>query len=137
MLRLKELYSNVSRDKDRLADENRQLRGVLALHLMALPARADPDDAASNPSGGRASATTSPLAPGSQATLSPSRSTAASVTSSAHPASLQPMTGAQMRSAAAHASKGKGVDFEQAGIDFVLAHDGSASTRAYLSPPPQ
>lgn len=46
------------------------------------------------------------------------------------------MTGDQMRSAV-HVSNGKGVDFEQAGIDFVLAYDNSASSRAYLSPPPQ
>ncbi|GJN72892.1 hypothetical protein PLICBS_006968 [Purpureocillium lilacinum] len=137
VLRLKELYSNVSQDKERLAEENRQLRGILAHNGIPFPRGGGPhDDSSSNPSGGhQSSAGGSPYAPGSHAAFSPSQSTAPSVTSSGHPGNMHHMTGDQMRSAV-HVSNGKGVDFEQAGIDFVLAYDNSASSRAYLSPPP-
>ncbi|KAJ6445582.1 BZIP-type transcription factor [Purpureocillium lavendulum] len=126
VLRLKELYSNVSQDKDRLAEENRQLRDILAHNGLPFPRGGGPhDDSASNPSGGHHSSTGSPYAPGSHAAFSPSQSTAPSVTSSGHPANMHHhqhhMTGDQMRSAVGHTSNGKGVDFEQAGIDFVLA----------------
>ncbi|KAL3961663.1 hypothetical protein ACCO45_003186 [Purpureocillium lilacinum] len=122
VLRLKELYSNVSQDKERLAEENRQLRGILAHNGIPFPRGGGPhDDSSSNPSGGhQSSAGGSPYAPGSHAAFSPSQSTAPSVTSSGHPGNMHHMTGDQMRSAV-HVSNGKGVDFEQAGIDFVLA----------------
>lgn len=138
VLRLKELYSSVSQEKDRLADENRRLKDVLAHRGTPFPTRAAHDDASANFSAAHRSTTTSPFAPTSQSTLSPSRSTAPSVaSSSAPPALLRSMTGAQMRDAAGASRAAKGIDFEQAGIDFVLAYDTSASTRAYLSPPPQ
>lgn len=129
MLRLKEIYSNVSQDKDKLADENKQLRDILAQHGIPFARGSGLDDLTSTSPGNS-------FAPGSHSTFSPSQSTAASVTSSGHPSYLQPGTGEQMRRAA-QPQNGKGVDFEQAGIDFVLTYDNSASSRAYLSPPPQ
>ena len=129
MLRLKEIYSNVSQDKDKLADENKQLREILAQHGIPFAARSGLDDRASTSPGNS-------FAPGSQSTFSPSQSTAASVTSSGYASNLHPGTGDQLRRAA-QSPNGKGVDFEQAGIDFVLTYDNSASSRAYLSPPPQ
>ncbi|PNY24054.1 AP-1-like transcription factor [Tolypocladium capitatum] len=121
VLRLKEIYSNVSRHKEKLADENKQLRDILAQHGILFAGGSGLDDLASNPSVGHPLSTSpgNSFAPGSHTTLSPLQSTAASVTSSGHPGNLQPGTGEQMRRAA-QSPNGKGVDFEQAGIDFVL-----------------
>lgn len=54
VLRLKELYSRISQDKEKLAEENRQLRDALAQH--GIPFRGGgQDDVASNPSIGHPS----------------------------------------------------------------------------------
>ena len=54
MLRLKEIYSNISQDKERLAEENRQLKQLLAQNGMsmtgALPGGSILDETTSNPS---------------------------------------------------------------------------------------
>ncbi|PHH87857.1 hypothetical protein CDD83_8310 [Cordyceps sp. RAO-2017] len=123
VMRLKELYSNVCQDKDKLAEENKQLRDVLLQHGVSLRSTGQ-EDVSSNPSFSQPSGTTtSPgnsFATGSHAAFSPSQSTAPSVASSGFPGNLQPVTGDQMRNMA-RPSNAKGVDCEQAGIDFVLA----------------
>ncbi|KJZ79106.1 hypothetical protein HIM_01257 [Hirsutella minnesotensis 3608] len=119
VLRLKELYSSISQDKDRLAEENRQLRDTMAQHGIPF-VRGGQDDLSShasytNPSG------TSPgqsYVTASHTTVSPPPPP--SMALSAFASIVQPMTGDQMRSMA-QSSNSKGVDVEQAGIDFVLA----------------
>lgn len=133
---MKELYSRISQDKEKLAKENRHLRDALAQH--GIPFRGGgQDDVASNPSIGHPSSASpgNSFVPASHTAFSPSQSTAPSVTSSGYASNLQPMTGDHMRSVV-QVSAAKGIDFEQAGIDFVLTYDNSAS-RAYFSPPPQ
>lgn len=117
VLRLKELYSNVSQNKERLVAENKQLKTVLAQHGIPYPRSGDRDDGASpgaagaSPSSGGGPASYSPFSPGSQ-----------SGTSNGYTTSFQSMPNHQMRSAL-QSSSNKGVDFEQAGIDFVLTYD--------------
>ncbi|KAM4059385.1 bZIP transcription factor [Hirsutella rhossiliensis] len=119
VLRLKELYSTISQDKNKLAEENKQLREALAQHGIPYLGGGQ-DDLSSNPSYSHLSGTSpgNSYATASHTTFSPS--TAPSVVSSGYASTLQPMTGDQMRGMA-HSSNGKGVDIDQAGIDFVLA----------------
>ncbi|KAF4509761.1 hypothetical protein G6O67_003901 [Ophiocordyceps sinensis] len=119
VLRLKELYSTISQDKDKLADENKQLRDSLAQHGIPYSSGGQ-DDLASNPSYSHPSGTSpgNSYATASHTTFSPS--TAPSVVPSTYTSTLQPVMGDQLRGMA-HSSNGKGVDIDQAGIDFVLA----------------
>ncbi|KAK2593591.1 hypothetical protein QQS21_008720 [Conoideocrella luteorostrata] len=131
VLRLKELYSNASQSKEQLSAENKHLKTLLAQHGIQFRPSGDRDDGASPGAGG-----TSPrdnAGPDSYTSFSPGSQ---SVASAGHSTNLQPMSGQQMRNVAQQ-SASKGVDFEQAGIDFVLTYDNSASSRVYLSPPPQ
>ncbi|CAK7227688.1 hypothetical protein SEUCBS140593_006660 [Sporothrix eucalyptigena] len=131
VLRLKEIYSNIAQDKDRLADENRQLKQMLANNGAALPPGMQGvgssllDDTASNPSVGYpASATGSyGAAPSSHtsAFTPPPVGTANSQRglTSPHGAGQQQPHGL----ATGHLHdprKNTGIDYEQAGIDFVL-----------------
>ncbi|POR36500.1 AP-1-like transcription factor [Tolypocladium paradoxum] len=129
VLRLKEIYSNVSQDKEKLFEENKKLRDMLAQHGIPFARGSGQDDLASNPSVVHPSSTSpgNSFAPGSHTTFSRSQSTAASVTSSGHPSNFQPGTGDQMRRAP-QSPNGKGVDLEQAGIDFVLTEGGCCVT---------
>lgn len=139
MLRLKEKYSNVSQDKDKLADENRLLRETLAQNGLPLPANVRFDDSGSSPSvADPSSVSGSSYAAGRQTAFTPpltSLSTAPSVSSSHKPSYHQPMSGNQYGSTMQQSSSSR-PDLEQAGIDFVLTYD-NPSSKAYLSPPPQ
>lgn len=146
VLRLKEIYSNVSQDKTQLADENRLLRDMLTqngLSLAGLSLRDEPTSIpdityrqASNPasdsfqfqeSGGSSSAFSPGLASQSSG---PSQSSTAR-----HQA---PVGGEQLHQLTQQALQQKGIDYEQAGIDFVLTYDDpQSSSGAYLSPPHQ
>lgn len=129
VLRLKELYSTVCLEKEKLIAANKQLRDALAQHGVQFMTAAGPEDLSSM---GNASATSpgTSLAAGSLTSFSPSQSSPGFVSS------MQPMAANQMRAAMAP-PHGKGVDGEQAGIDFVLAYGSSEPSRAYLSPPPR
>ncbi|KID74723.1 bZIP-type transcription factor, partial [Metarhizium brunneum ARSEF 3297] len=130
VLRLKELYSNVSQSKEKLLAENRHLKTIMAQHGIQFPRSADRDDGGSPGAAGASPGNSG--APGSYASFSPGSQSGAST---GHSTNFQPMTGQQMRGVVQQ-SANKGVDFEQAGIDFVLTYDNPASSRAYLSPPP-
>lgn len=137
VLRLKELYSNISQDKEICARENRLLKEMLAQHGIRYSRGHGQDDAASLPSLGHPSSTTSPgdgFAPTSYTAFSPEQSATPSVASTGRPGYLPPTVGDRTRSAVQ--VNGEAGDLEQAGIDFVLTYDNSASSRAYLSPPP-
>ncbi|RCI11437.1 hypothetical protein L249_7337 [Ophiocordyceps polyrhachis-furcata BCC 54312] len=131
VLRLKELYGNVSLEKEKLVEANRQLRDALAQHGIQFIPSAGQENLSSNLSMGNASGTSpgTSFAAGSFTSFSPSQS------SPGFTSNMHPMTADQMR-ATTQPTKGNGVDCEQAGIDFVLAYGSSASSRAYLSPPP-
>ncbi|PHH73825.1 hypothetical protein CDD80_3538 [Ophiocordyceps camponoti-rufipedis] len=113
VLRLKELYSTVCLEKEKLVATNQQLRDALAQQGVQFMTAAGPDDLSSvgNTSG------TSPgtsLAPPSLTSFSPSQSSPGFVNNMPH------MAADQLR-APMPSPHGKGVDGEQAGIDFVLA----------------
>lgn len=108
VLRLKEVFSNVSLDRERLADENKRLRDLLTqagLHY------GSPYAAGSSTSQG----------PGSSTPLT-SRSTAPSVSSPIQlPLAVnQGNTSGQQQHDTHHTLNRGGADMEQAGIDFVL-----------------
>lgn len=122
-------------DKDKLAEENKQFKQALA--QQGIPYMAGgPDDLFSDPSLSNVSGTSPGNSNVATSYTAFSPSTAPSVMSSGLASTIQPMTEDPMRGMAL-SSAGKGVDVEQAGIDFVLAYERSASSRAYPSPPPR
>lgn len=147
VLRLKEIFSNVSQDKDKMAEENRQLKQILAQN--GIPLSHYGDDMVSNPSAGyTSSASVSGHSYGQNAYTPPMTSTTApSVSPSSHgpshshshgpPPPLPQMAGGQQMQNMQAQNNARGVDFEQAGIDFVLTYDNHHPSKAYLSPPPQ
>jgi len=124
VIRLKEVFSTISLDKQKLYDENKQLKEVLAQRGIQLPKLSGVDDSGISATQAMSvSASGNSFAAGSQSGFSPadmSQSTGMSMS----PENRQP------------SPTGNGVDLEQAGIDFVLTYENSSS-KAYLSPPPQ
>lgn len=124
VIRLKEVFSTISLDKQKLFDENKQLREVLLQRGIQLPKPSSVDDSGISAAQAMSvSASGNSFAHGSQGGFSPagmSQSTGMSMS----PENRQP------------SPAGNGVDLEQAGIDFVLTYENSSS-KAYLSPPPQ
>lgn len=152
VLRLKEIYSNISTDKERLSDENRQLKMMLAANGIpwssVTSGGAGPaDDLISNPSIGYTSSASVAGGGGGFTPSMVSHSTAPSTAGGAssrgqhmHGQSPPPSHGyhASPSSAAPppqQQQRTPAIDYEQAGIDFVLTYDDPS--RAYLSPPHQ
>ncbi|KAI1266769.1 hypothetical protein F5Y18DRAFT_425317 [Xylariaceae sp. FL1019] len=130
VLRLKEVFSNVSQDKDKLAEENRQLRSLLHQNGISSSVVGTMDDVISNPSMGYTSSgsISGSYAPGSSSAFTPPM-TSISVPSVA--GSAQMMMGQQ------HPVQSC-VDYDQAGIDFVLTYELPHvvdPSKAYMSPP--
>lgn len=121
VLRLKEVFSTISQDKQKLVDENKQLKEVLVQRGIQLP-RVD-DSASSAAQAMSVSASGISYAPGSSSGFSP--------VATSHTTSMSMSPDNRQQSPA-----GSGADLEQAGIDFVLTYENSSS-KAYLSPPPQ
>ncbi|KAI1098016.1 eukaryotic translation initiation factor 3 subunit 7-domain-containing protein [Jackrogersella minutella] len=122
VLRLKEIYSNVSQDKDKLAEENRQLKTLLQQNGISLgSAGAGIDDVASGLSPGYTSSgsISGSYAPGSSNTAyTPPHSTSISSPNSMSVSSRGPPQGRSV------SQPGQSrVDYEQAGIDFVLTYE--------------
>ncbi|KAI8632286.1 hypothetical protein F5Y19DRAFT_358410 [Xylariaceae sp. FL1651] len=109
VLRLKEVYSNVSQDKDKLAEENRQLRNLLHQNGIQSGAGAM-DDVISNPSMGYTSSgsISGSYAPGSSSAFTPPLTSISTVPS------VQSLGMGQQHPVQSC------VDYDQAGIDFVL-----------------
>ncbi|XXG93987.1 hypothetical protein Hte_000238 [Hypoxylon texense] len=143
VLRLKEIYSNVSQDKDKLAEENRQLKTLLQQNGLSLGSGAGVDDVGNGLSPGYTSSgsISGSYAPGSSNTAyTPpltSMSSPPSMSVSSQGIGGQP----QARSLSQQQQPQPGqshVDYEQAGIDFVLTYDNPDDpSKAYISPPPQ
>ncbi|GAB1311434.1 hypothetical protein MFIFM68171_01644 [Madurella fahalii] len=145
VLRLKEVFSNISQDKERLAEENRQLRTLLNQSGLGAGtvtgASSVLDDTISNPSvgytsnasmaGGYAPASSNTSAftpPPLSANAMSQRGGGISPNSATYPHSHhhnQPHPGPGHQSAGSGAAGGQpvqnpNVDYDQAGIDFVL-----------------
>jgi hypothetical protein len=133
VLRLKENFSNVSRDKDSLAEENRQLKQLLAQHGIPWSGTGGIDELAQNPSIGYTSSgsISGSYAPGSAGYSPPPQ------THSSAPTNFQGTSPPAMNGGRSMASQQiqQGVDYDQAGIDFVLTY--ANPSNAYMSPPPQ
>lgn len=162
VLRLKEIYSNISQDKEKLAEENRQLKtllsgGGMGGGLGTAVGGGMLDDVMSNQSIGYASsasasgsyvpapssntsAFTPPLSATNMAT--PQGRVGASVPSPhggshhhQHQLSGQGQYfGGGSSSAGGHGGRNPNLDYEQAGIDFVLTYDDPS--KAYMSSAP-
>lgn len=127
VLRLKETFSSAARDKENLADENRQLKQLLAQHGIVWQGTGGVDELTRNASASYTSSgsMSGSYAPGSQGFSPPSMPNASSQSQSP-PINSRSMAQQQVQ---------PGVDYDQAGIDFVLTYNDPS--RAYLSPPPQ
>lgn len=142
VMRLKEAYANISQDKAKLADENKQLKGLLLQYGVPFPEHTGPPDNGNGHGDGQhfgGSASGHSHGGGSYGVYSPgatSQSAAPSISSS-NPAPRQHTSGQDLRQMTQQATVTKGVDYDQAGIDFVLTYDNSSSPRPYPSPPPQ
>ncbi|KAK8138460.1 hypothetical protein PG984_001840 [Apiospora sp. TS-2023a] len=148
VLRLKEIYSNVSQDKDKLAEENKQLKGLLNQNGIPMASPGRMDDVISNPSLGytsSASVSGGSYAPGSATTYTPpltSQSIPLSASSQGMP-HFQQQLSQHGRSTSQHPSHQQQqqhgrVDYDQVGVDFVLTYESPVDpSKAYMSPPPQ
>jgi hypothetical protein len=131
VLRLKENFSTVSRDKEAIAEENRQLKQLLAQHGIPWPGVSDlaQHSSAGYTSSGSISGS---YAPGSSG-YSPPPQTTHQFNANGSPTA----DGRGGRSMAQQQTQ-RGVDYDQAGIDFVLTYaNPDHPSKAYMSPPPQ
>ena len=137
VLRLKEIFSNIAQDKQRLADENRQLKAILTQNGLAagsLTGGSVLDDAMSNPSAGYSPSTSMagsyvPASSNTSAFTPPPLSAGSggrggggiSPHSATYPQSGQGNLSAGGGTGGGPANQNPNFDYEQAGIDFVLA----------------
>ena len=154
-MRLREDYATMSQDKERLAVENRQLRELLTQYNIPFPGIQGPtgggngqgDGSHFGGGGGDNSSWGGSRGAMSQSSFSPgatSQTTPPSVSSWGPPQYQRPR-GQDLRYMTQQASASKGIDYDQAGIDFVLTYDttitssssSSNPSRPYPSPPPQ
>lgn len=127
VLRLKAAFTASEQEREKQAEENRHLKELLAAHGIPLQQMAGGSETS--------------YAPGSHSTISMSPGTTATPPGASSPIAgrggQQQLNGQHLQSLTQQASTSKGVDYNQAGIDFVLTYDNTPSSRAYLSPPPQ
>lgn len=135
VLRLKENFSAVSRDKDSLAEENRQLKALLAQHGIPWNGTGGVDELTRNTSAGYPSSgsISGSYVPGSQS-YSPPPQSHSSNSNPYYQSTSPPDIGMNGHSIAQQQVQ-RGVDYDQAGIDFVLTY--ADPSKAYMSPPPQ
>jgi hypothetical protein len=136
VLRLKELYSKASQEKDRVALENQQLKQTLSQYGIPEPATGNGDDFDS-PTGGDGGPGSTASGPGGNNFLAFPGTTPTGASHSTGMTSSPSNAGEYQQHAPTGTEVGSKIgDVEQAGIDFVLTYD-NPSARAYLSPPPQ
>ncbi|KAI0016459.1 hypothetical protein F4780DRAFT_682365 [Xylariomycetidae sp. FL0641] len=118
VLRLKEVFSNVSQDKDKLAEENRQLKSLLQQNGLSSPPPGLLDDVLSTPSMGYTSSgsISGSYAAGSSTAFTPPMASMSSGPSMSNHGLLMHSHGL-----VTHSPSSSVVDYDQAGIDFVLA----------------
>lgn len=126
VLRLKEIYSTVSQDREKLAEENRLLKEALVQSGIELPSLGNldrsggPDGA--NTFGGNTNGPSS-FGTGPSNTFSPggaSQSTAPSTSPGQSQGGYNALSAGQVQDII-QKSSASGLDIEQVGIDFVLA----------------
>lgn len=134
VLRLKENFSMVTRSKDALAEENRQLKQLLAQHGIPWNGSGGVDELALQASAGFTSSgsISGSYAPGSQSYSPPPIDSRTS--SNPQFQTPSPSNGGVNGRSMAQQQVQPGVDYDQAGIDFVLTY--ADPSRAYMSPPP-
>lgn len=127
---MKENFSTVSRDKESLAEENRQLKALLAQHNINWKGQGGVDEYRNASNGYTSSGSISgSYAPGSSSYSPPPHG------NSNFPSGSP--TGGDMNGRGLNQRQVQpGVDYDQAGIDFVLTYANNPS-KAYMSPPPQ
>lgn len=144
MLRLKEIYSNVSQDKRRLADENRSLKAMLQRNgLSPSGATAMTDDNSSSPSVGPYMGSNSSASVNGSGSCGLASTSTQNTSYTPPPGSVMGMTtamqaisppgglspnrhaaGTHQRSPTVRSNEPKrnsAIDYDQAGIDFVLS----------------
>lgn len=131
VLRLKEIYSDVSQDKTQLAEENKLLRDMLSQHSLTfsdLPVRqyesSNPDNAYMHGSSAASDSLQFQDSGASSSGFSPGLASQASGPSLS-PTSGPPVHvgGDQLPHHMQQSFQKDGIDYEQAGIDFVLTYD--------------
>lgn len=144
MLRLKENFSIVTQNKQSLAEENRQLKQLLAQHGIPWTGSGGVDEFTNDQSlGHRSSDSQNGSYAAGSSTFSPPP---LSLSTNSNPNSAHYDTGSPQMSAghgnynadnrSTAQQQAQGVDYDQAGIDFVLTY-GQDFSHAYLSTPPQ
>lgn len=130
MLRLKDNYSRVTRDREALADENRALKLLLAQHGIPWTGTGGVAELTRLGSTGYSSSgsMSGSYAAGSQEYTPPPHNSQGSPEGNLSPHRVN------SRSLAQHQTQ-PAVDYDQAGIDFVLTYNDPS--KAYMSPPPQ
>jgi hypothetical protein len=134
VLRLKDNFSRVTRDKESLADENRQLKLLLAQHGISWQGSggiAELTQFGNTVAYSSSGSLSGSYAPGSQGFSPPPHNPHNSPGNS----SLTPPIGSMNGRSLAQQQTQQGVDYDQAGIDFVLTY--RDPSKAYMSPPPQ
>lgn len=116
VLRLKEIYSSVAQDREKLADENRLLKEALVQNGITVPYRSPHDDSGA----GNGSANHPGSNFGGQSAFSPGQASHSTASPGGQSQGYQGLTGNQLRTATEQSTQ-RGLDVEQAGIDFVLA----------------
>ncbi|CAK7273844.1 hypothetical protein SEPCBS57363_005857 [Sporothrix epigloea] len=126
VLRLKEIYSNIAQDKERLADENRQLKRLISSNGMQCAGNSLPDDTDSIPSAGNPASAAESYSAAPSSHTSVATPLPIGIANGQHAPSFSNGAGQQHlhNLAAGHPSSNHkdfdGLDYEQAGIDFVL-----------------
>jgi hypothetical protein len=136
VLRLKETFSTITRDKDSLAEENRALKQLLAHHGIPWNGTGGVDELRQNPSVGYTSSGSISGSYAPASTYSPPPQTHSSTPNTRYQSASPPDASTAGRSLARQQAQ-QGVDYDQAGIDFVLTYGNESSSKAYMSPPPQ
>jgi len=144
VLRLKEIFSHISQDKERLAEENRQLKALLTQNGLgtSLPGGSVMDDSMSNPSIGYSPSASmaGSYVPTSSNTTAFTPPPLSSASSGGRGGGISPNTATHPQGHHQHQNSGPGsvsvgvtagtgvqpnqnpnIDYEQAGIDFVLS----------------
>lgn len=142
VLRLKEVFSNATRERDAVAEENRRLKELLAAHGIHYDFGSAPIKFQRENSGYMPSSSGS--ISGSYAPPSGSDSTSFSPPTpmNSQPSNGLPPSQPQMQSMAQLPNNS--MDYDQIGIDFVLTYDSQGrpirsmqNSAPYPSPPPQ
>jgi len=138
VLRLKETFSNTTRERDAVVEENQRLRDLLAAHGISYdfgnsPIKFQRANSSYGPSS--SGSISGSYAPGSDSTsYSPPSLPRQSSGPMAPPSAPPPLPNQPTRNMAQLPNNR--LDYDQIGIDFVLTYDSQARA-PYPSPPPQ